>query len=124
MWLTPTSLAAAFWRSSYAGGYDTLTAALRGVEYGSAEYRAALDEAHETIQHHYAMNSHHPEHHADGVAGMSLLDLIEMVADWKAASERSGGRNMMSSIGYNAARWGIDPQLKAIIANTIKEMGW
>lgn len=106
-------------------GYDRLAGLLRGGAYGSEAYHAILSEARETIQHHYANNSHHPEHYADGIAGMSLFDLIEMVADWKAASERTPGQESIApSLARSVERWGIAPQLAQILANTIKEMGW
>lgn len=102
-------------------GYAVLQTRLAGVLYGTPEYRAALDEAKPTIQHHYAENDHHPEHYPNGVAGMSLLALIEMICDWKAASARgrqSGG------LQVDAARFGLDTQLASIIRATITELGW
>lgn len=106
-------------------GYAKLSTALASVKYGTDEYRAALAEAKPIIDHHYAANDHHPEHYPDGIAGMSLLSLIEMVADWKGASERyNTGGGIAESLAHNVKRWNIDPQLASIIANTVKEMGW
>jgi hypothetical protein len=106
-------------------GYDKLTFRLRDVVYGSDEYRAALDEARPVIEHHYAVNSHHPEHYGPlGINGMSLLDVLEMLCDWKAASERTKQGSIEQSMTHNAQRFGIDPQLGMILANTIKELGW
>jgi hypothetical protein len=70
-------------------GYDQLTIKLKDCVYGSDEYKAALEEAKPVIARHYAVNSHHPENYEQGIAGMSLLDIIEMLADWKGASERT-----------------------------------
>lgn len=70
-------------------GFDVLTFKLANLTYGTDEYRAALAEGKPTIEHHYAVNTHHPEHWPDGIAGMSLLDIVEMLCDWKAASERT-----------------------------------
>ena len=61
--------------------YDRLTPRLAGLTYGSEEYRATLREMKPAIAHHYAHNSHHPEHFEDGIAGMNLLDLVEMLCD-------------------------------------------
>lgn len=105
-------------------GYDQLTTQLATVEYGTDAYRAALDEARETIRHHYAANSHHPEHWLNGVAGMSLLDVIEMVADWRAASERTSQGSIAQSLAHNKERFGIDDQLFSILENTVRELGW
>ena len=41
------------------------------------------------IDHHYANNRHHPEHWPNGINDMTLMDLIEMLADWKAATARN-----------------------------------
>ena len=105
-------------------GFAGLSAKLSELVYGSDEYRAALVEAKPVIDHHYAANDHHPEHYPDGIAGMSLLSLLEMVADWKAATERVKQGSMEQSLAVNVKRFDLDPQLASIIANTVKEMGW
>lgn len=105
-------------------GYDRLVTRLADVEYGTDEYRAALAEAKDTIAYHYEHNSHHPEHWPNGIAGMSLLDAIEMLCDWKAASERTRAGSIMQSLAHNRERFGIDDQLFAILQNTVKELGW
>lgn len=105
-------------------GFDVLTLKLANLVYGSDEYRAALAEAKPTIDHHYAVNSHHPEHYEQGIAGMSLLDLVEMLCDWKAASERTKQGSIAASLVHNKQRFGIDDQLAAILENTVKELGW
>ena len=104
--------------------FDRMTPVLRTLTYGSDEYKAALVEMGEGLKHHYAHNAHHPEHHADGIAGMSLLDILEMIADWRAASDRVNNGSMAQSLEVNIARFGIDPQLAAILANTVRELGW
>lgn len=43
-------------------GFDVLTVKLAQLTYGSDEYKAALEEGKPTIEHHYAHNTHHPEH--------------------------------------------------------------
>lgn len=105
-------------------GYDVLTLKLANLTYGSPEYRAALDEAKPVIAHHYANNTHHPEHYENGIAGMSLLDVVEMLCDWKAASERTKQGSIAQSLDVNRARFGIDDQLFSIICNTVSELGW
>lgn len=105
-------------------GFDVLTPKLQNLVYGSEEYRAALDEARPIIDHHYAVNSHHPEHYPNGIAGMSLPDVVEMLCDWKAASERTKQGSIMQSLAHNKERFGISDQLHAILVNTVKELGW
>ena len=93
---------------------------LKNLEYNSDEYKASLAALKPALDHHYATYRHHPEHFADGVNDMNLIDLCEMVADWKAASERQNNGNLIKSIEINAKRFGIDAQLKQILLNTAK----
>jgi hypothetical protein len=99
--------------------YDALTPRLAGLTYGSDEYRATLKEMKPAIQHHYANNSHHPEHYEQGIAGMDLLDLIEMFCDWKAASLRHKDGDFAKSLEINKERFGISDQLMAILQNSV-----
>lgn len=105
-------------------GFDTLTEQLSTLVYGSPEYRAALEAGKPTIQHHYAVNDHHPESTPLGIAGMSLLSITEMLCDWKAASERTAGGSLAQSLPINKERFKIDDQLYAILENTVRELGW
>lgn len=97
---------------------------LSTLEYGGAEYMAALARLKPAIEHHYQRNSHHPEHTAAGIAGMSLLDIIEMIADWQASGQRYKNGNMAQSLEVNIKRFGIDEQLASILVNTARELGW
>ena len=98
---------------------------LAETEYGSDEYRAILKKYQPIIQHHYDANDHHPEHFTGGIEEMDLVQLIEMLCDWKAASERmAGGGNMYRSIDINRERFGISDQLTQILLNTVATYGW
>lgn len=104
--------------------FEEFTTKLAGSTYGSEEYegfRAAMKPA---LDHHYAHNSHHPEHYPDGIQGMSLLDLTEMICDWKAATERHNDGNIMKSMEINQKRFGYSDELKRILLNTVIEMGF
>lgn len=101
--------------------FDEMTTKLKEVKYGSEEYKECLNKLKPALDHHYANNSHHPEHYPNGINGMCLIDLIEMLADWKAAGERhADGGDIMRSIEINSKRFNIDPQLKQILINTVK----
>jgi hypothetical protein len=119
--------------------FDRMTPLLASLTYGTDEYKASLAELGVALEHHYAANSHHPEHHAEGVAGMSLLDLLEMVCDWYAASQRmrkptpaAPGRkeapqydnNFERSIALNQERFGYSDELRSILTNTARELGF
>jgi hypothetical protein len=105
--------------------YDEYIPNLREPEkefgYGSPQYEQAVRQMSEVMHHHFAANSHHPEHYPNGINGMSLLDLIEALADWKAASQKSG---QPLNIEANKRRFGISDQLAEILQNTVREMDW
>jgi Family of unknown function (DUF5662) len=100
--------------------FDIYTPKLKSSTYGSDEYKTFLKELKVALDHHYANNSHHPEHYQNGVAGMDLFDLVEMFFDWKAASERQTDGNVLQSIEINKERFGLSDQLVDILNNTAK----
>lgn len=100
--------------------FAEFTPKLAGTTYGSEEYNTYLKEMKVALDHHYANCRHHPEHFAKGINEMNLVDLIEMLADWKAASERQNNGNILKSIEMNAQRFGYDDQLKQILLNTVR----
>lgn len=105
--------------------FDEYTPKLRDLVYGSPEYKACTEAMGPALQHHYEHNSHHPEHYPPGISGMSLLDLVEMLADWKAAGERhADGGDIRRSIAINRERFAISEQLEHVLLNTIEELGW
>lgn len=104
--------------------FDLVTPRLRELTYGSDEYRASLADMGPALEHHYANNRHHPEHHKGGVAGMTLMDLVEMLADWKAAGERHSDGSMAASLRVQRERFGLSDQLHSVLVNTAKHLGW
>ena len=96
------------------------TSKLRATTYGSAEYNAAKDAMAPALKHHYAKNRHHPEHYANGITDMNLIDLVEMFCDWKAATMRHNDGNLRKSITHNADRFSMSPQLVQILDNTVE----
>lgn len=95
------------------------TPLLAGSTYGSPEYAEFLKEMRPALEHHYAKNSHHPEHYKNGINDMTLIDLVEMFCDWKAATLRHNDGNIRKSIEHNANRFGMNPQLVKIFENTV-----
>lgn len=96
------------------------TDCLQNLTYDSPEYQDNLAKLKIALDHHYACNRHHPQHYPGGIADMTLVDIVEMVADWKASSERQKDGNLLTSIEVNAKRFNIDDQLKSILINTAK----
>jgi len=102
--------------------FDEYTPKLKGSTYGSDEYKGFLAAMKPALDHHYQKNRHHPEHFSNGVNGMTLIDLVEMLCDWKAASERHADGDIVKSIDINRERFGLDAQLYQILMNTAKEL--
>lgn len=93
---------------------------LKDLTYNSKEYKECLEKMKPAIDHHYATNRHHPEHFPDGVAGMSIVDILEMISDWWASAKRQNNGNLRISLEESCKRFGIEPQLASIIKNTLE----
>lgn len=96
--------------------FEEVTARLKKPEYGSEEYKAALQELGPALQHHYECNDHHPEHHAQGIDAMNLIQLIELACDWLASAQNG---DIEKSLEINRARFAIQEQLFVVLKNTI-----
>lgn len=148
--------------------FDEFTPKLRGTTYNSDQYRGFLAAMKPALDHHYAANSHHPEHYRwhcplcelsindaawekapqgpndsgirycprccrhgmiyeselmvapeHGMGGMNLLDLIEMLCDWKAATLRHADGDIVRSVEQNQKRFGYSDELRQIFLNTL-----
>lgn len=104
--------------------YDEFTPKLRAMTYGSDEYKQSLKDMGFALENHYAENSHHPEHYRNGVDDMDLLDVVEMLADWVAATRRHADGSVRESLMINKERFKISDQLYKIICNTALRMDW
>ncbi len=104
--------------------FDRVTPLLALSTYGSPEYKETLAEMKEGLEHHYEKNSHHPEHYVLGIREMTLMDIVEMFCDWKAASLRHEDGSMEASIQINKKRFQIHDQLANIFRNTAHDLGW
>ena len=101
--------------------FTEYTAKLKTVTYGSPEYKQFLVDMKPALDNHYAQNSHHPEHHDQGIKGMTLLDVLEMLCDWKASTERTKDGDIVKSLAIQKDRFGISDELLAILHNTLRE---
>lgn len=104
--------------------FTEYTPKLSECTYGSDEYKQYLEELKPALDHHYSNNRHHPEKFREGVNDMSLVDILEMLCDWKASSERHNDGNILKSVEINAKRFNIDPQLTKILLNTVEMLEW
>jgi hypothetical protein len=106
------------------GYFNEYTPRLREMEYGSDEYRQCLADMKPALDHHYANNRHHPERFENGVNDMTLVDLIEMLADWKAAGERNKNGSLEKSLVIQKDRFGLSDQLLGVLENTARHFDW
>ena len=93
---------------------------LQDLSYDSPEYEESKKKLDAALEHHYAHYRHHPEHFTNGINDMDLIDIVEMLCDWKASSLRQHDGNLLKSIDVNAERFGYDEQVKQIFINTAK----
>jgi hypothetical protein len=109
--------------------FEEYTPKLANTTYGSDEYKIYLAEMKLALDHHYANNKHHPEFNDingfsfqtlnDSIRSMDLVDIVEMLCDWLAATERHNDGKIGNSININEKRFGINDQLSQIFRNTI-----
>lgn len=93
--------------------------ALQNATYGSMNYNRIRNKCKQAVDLHYIRNRHHPEHHKDGIRGMNLIDIMEMVVDWMVASRQSKNGNIKESIRVGQERHNFSDDLKDIITNTV-----
>jgi hypothetical protein len=98
--------------------FDEHTEKLRDVTYGSKEYKEFMELMKPAVEHHYAHNRHHPEHFKDGIKDMNLVDILEMLCDWKSSSMRHNDGNILKSIEVNQKRFRYSKELRKIMENT------
>jgi hypothetical protein len=98
--------------------------AFKKANYGSPEYQACVDAIKPAVDHHYANNRHHTGYHPRGINDMTLVDIIEMICDWKAAARRSPDKTFTETLDYAFQKYGINGQLQLILRNTFTAMGW
>lgn len=102
------------YRDPEASRFAEVLPALEDTTYGSEEYDELLDRLDPALQHHYAMNRHHPEHFEawrQPLRGMHLVDVVEMFCDWRAATRRHKDGDIQVSVAHNAGRYGYGGEL-------------
>lgn len=96
-------------------GFAQINKVARNHAYGTPEYDKSMEEAKEPggcIHIHFGRNAHHPEFH-NREASMGLLDIMEMVMDWKAASMTYGTNTLAESLPkqlerFNFSDWQVE----------------
>ncbi len=130
--------------------FDEYSPKLKATTYDSQEYRDHLSMMKLALTHHYTKNDHHPEHFVGvdggtisknyprsgqvqgnvpirrdaGVHGMNLIQMMEMLADWKAATMRHADGDLRTSIEKNAERFGYGQEIHDLLLHTAAYLGW
>jgi hypothetical protein len=110
--------------------FDEYTPKLKESTFGSDEYKSFLKEMKTALDHHYFHNDHHPEYFLMGceynnvgvfyspLERMNLIQIIEMMCDWYAATKRHDDGDIFKSIEINQERFGYGDELKMILEHT------
>ena len=102
-------------------GFVAINRVAREHPYGSKEYKASLKD-NDVIDLHFSRNPHHPEYHDALVTDMGLLDIIEMVCDWKAACVTYGKTTLLEALEVQIERFGLTKEQLYLIKLIIEEI--
>ncbi len=94
------------------------------ANYGSLEYQEYIDMIRPSIDHHHANNRHHTAFYKNGFSDMNLFDILEMLADWEAASRRNPGLSFADSLPKAFERYSIPSNVQKHIVATLKYLKW
>lgn len=86
--------------------------------YLNEESLAYIREIKNALNIHFKKNSHHPEHFNNKIKDMNLIDIIEMLCDWK--STMSEDDDIISVIKRNKKIYNFSNELMYILINTSK----
>ncbi len=89
------------------------------IPYGTKEYLERRDKYKEFFNHHYQFNSHHPEHHQNGVKDMDLVDLVELVVDWCSYSKGLSVNEALDLVDKQAKRFDFGEEMSDVFKNTL-----
>lgn len=100
-------------------------AKIRHIPYqrdmASSEYQQSLKR--EVVGLHWSRNRHHPEFHPNGYEDMKLMDIIEMAADWRAASYTYKDQDFEGNLAKLFERFDIDQPDQQMIRLILAELG-
>ena len=102
--------------------FDEFTPNLADTTYGSDEYFSHLQGLKPALINHYAENSHHPEFYPNGIEDMDMFDILEMLLDWKAASEHHKDGDIFKSIKINKERFNYGDELFRLLYTTAERL--
>jgi Family of unknown function (DUF5662) len=101
--------------------YEQVFPELQKHAFGSAQMKAAYEQLGPALEHHFQVNRHHPEYFEHGIDDMNLIDILEMVCDWCAASARSQ-TGIQKGLLLNKQKFKIDDRVFGMIERTVVEL--
>ncbi len=107
-----------------ATGYADYGPKLSSVPFNSTEFKRYISDMQPAVNHHKECNRHHPEYFKDGYKEMNLIDLLEMICDWRAAGLRRDDSSVFKSIEIMQNRYGYSDELKQLLINTATYLGF
>ena len=90
-------------------------------KYGTKEYYEKMRKYAAIFDHHYAVNTHHPEHFKSPENEMTLIDAIEMLCDWFAYKRDVDKEDALYLIRSQCIRFGFSESFKNLLSNTYLE---
>lgn len=87
--------------------------------YGTPEYFDKMKRWQKFFDHHYKRNRHHPDHFANGVHDMNLVDLCEYCCDIISYYDEMHPEDAIKTIEAQKERFGFDNQLSDVLKNTL-----
>jgi hypothetical protein len=100
--------------------FDEHTETIKDITYNSAKDHETLAKLKPALDHHYTNNRHHPQHFPNGIRDMNLVDVVEMLCDWKASSLRHRDGNILKSLTENQKKFDYSTELEQILENTVQ----
>ncbi len=107
--------------------FDIMTEKLpifRKANRESKEYKKSVTAIRAFLDHHYDYNRHHPQFHKNGFADMNLLDILEMIADWKAINKNNSDLSFKESLPETFEMYNIPKNMQKHIIATLEYLDW
>ncbi len=109
------------YRIEEAVSFRNWTQAMKGLTYGSDEYKKVSASFAKDNWIHYSVNRHHPQYWPNGIKDMSPIDLIEMLCDWKAKTATKHGISIIDSIEINSTTFNYDENMRNGLTRDARE---
>ena len=101
--------------------FDIWTPRIKEASLGTPKYEEFLKQLSPALKHHYQVNDHHPEHYTNGINGMHILSLSEMLCDWTATCDRHDDGNIYNSIEILSKKFKYEEPMKKVLSNTCEQ---